>query len=187
MNLRDSHSAARYLPLDRRRAEQFLRDWEPLVLGVLARMRVRERDDVLSQVFQKALRGLPDFRGESALSSWLYQIAWREGLRQVARGSKLDQREAPLEIAINTPDSAADQLQLLEREESATTVRAALGQLSHRDREVLALRFLEELPFAQVADLLNISESAAKVRSHRALTRLRLVLTANEREERHVG
>ena len=55
-------------------------------------------------------------------------------------------------------------------------VRDALARLGGWDREVLALRYLQELPFALVSDRLNISESAAKVRCHRALTRLRIIL-----------
>ncbi len=169
-------SVARYLPLDRRSAARFLDDWEPLVAGVLARMRVRETDEVLSRVFQKALRALPEFRGQSRLSTWLYRIAWREGLRQVAVERKHDERTAPLEIAIQATDSAEDQLTTLERQETAATVRAALARLNDRDRDVVALRYLEELPFALVADRLGIAETAAKVRCHRAMSRLRIVL-----------
>jgi len=117
--------AGRYLPLDRLSAERFLNDHEPLAAAVLARLRVRETDATLSRIFQRALQALPAFRGECRLSSWVYRIAWREGLRQVARERAQDAREAPLEIAVRHPDGA---------------------------------------------------ESAAKVRSHRALTRLRLVL-----------
>ena len=166
----------RYLPLDRRRAARFIDDWEDLVAGVLARLRVREQDEVMSRVFQRAFKALPEFRGESRLSTWLYRITWREGLRQVEKERREDDRRAPLEIAASRPDGAEDQLRTLERRETAGGVRAALARLNDRDREVLALRYLEELPVAEVAERLNISDTAAKVRSHRALTRLRLVL-----------
>ena len=63
-------SAARYLPLDRRKAARFIDDWEPLVSGVLARLRVRDPEESLSRIFHKALRGLPGFRGDSRLSTW---------------------------------------------------------------------------------------------------------------------
>jgi RNA polymerase sigma-70 factor (ECF subfamily) len=168
--------AQRYLPLDRLSAERFLNDHEPLASAVLARLRVRETDATLSRIFQRALRGLPAFRGESRLSSWVYRIAWREGLRQAARERAQDARDAPLEIAVNRPDGAEDQLRTLERQQTAEAVRAALGRLGPRDREILALRYLEELPFAVIAERLDVAESAAKVRSHRALTRLRLLL-----------
>jgi len=172
--------AERYLPLSRRNAARFLDDWESLVAGVLARLRVRESDEAMSRVFQKALRGLPDFRGESLLSTWIYRIAWREGLRQAQREKRQDEREAPLEVVVSRPDGAEDQLRTLERKETAERVQTALARLNERDREILALRYLEELPFAQVADRLDIGLSAAKVRSHRALTRLRIVLEENE-------
>lgn len=168
--------AGRYLPLDRFSAERFLNDHEPLAAAVLDRLRVRETDATLSRVFQRALRALPAFRGECRLSTWVYRIAWREGLRQAARERAQDAREAPLEIAVHRPDGAEDQLRTLERRETAEAVRAALGRLGPRDREILALRYLEELPFAVIAERLDVTESAAKVRSHRALTRLRLVL-----------
>jgi len=166
----------RYLPLDRRAAGRFIDDWEHLVRGVLVRLRVREQDEVLSRVFQRALRALPSFRGESRLSTWLYRIAWREGLRQAAKERREDGRTAPLEIVIGRPDGAEDQLRTLERQETALRVRAALARLGDRDREVLALRYLEDLSVAEVAERLGISATAAKVRSHRALTRLRVVL-----------
>ena len=172
--------ANRYLPLDRRSAARFVDEWEPLVLGVLHRLRVEDTGDVASRVFHKALRGLPEFRGDSKLSTWLYRIAWREGLRQAEREKKKREREAPLEIVVERPDGAEDQLRTLERRETAEYVRAALERLGPRDREILALRYLEELPFAVIADRLNISVTAAKVRSHRALTRLRLVLEEDE-------
>jgi RNA polymerase sigma-70 factor (ECF subfamily) len=168
--------ASRYLPLDRRSAARFVDEWESLVLGVLRRLRVEDPGDAASRVFQKALRGLPDFRGESRLSTWLYRIAWREGLRQAERERKRQAREAPLEIVVERPDGTEDQLRTLERRETAAGVRAALERLGPRDREILALRYLEELPFAVIADRLDISLTAAKVRSHRALTRLRVVL-----------
>lgn len=170
----------RYLPLDRRRAARFIDDWEDLVAGVLARLRVREQDEVMSRVFQRALRALPEFRGDSRLSTWLYRIAWREGMRQVEKERREDGRKAPVDVAVRTPDGADDQLRTLERQETADRVRAALQRLSDRDREVLALRYLEELPVAEVADRLAISATAAKVRSHRALTRLRLILEEDD-------
>lgn len=167
---------SRYLPLDSRRATRFMKDWESLVWGVLQRQRVPDPGDAMSRVFQRALRALPNFRGDSRISTWLYQIAWREGLRQLEKEKRRTGQEVPLEIAVQKPDSADDQLKTLERRETAQTVRAALQKLSVRDREVLALYYLQELPFAQVGQRLNISESAAKVRNHRALSRLRLVL-----------
>ena len=128
------------------------------------------------EAFLKAYRALPGFRGDSAFYTWLYRIAWREGLRQEERERRDDGRRAPLEIVVARPDGAEDQLRTLERRETAARVRTALWRLADRDREVLALRYLDELSVAEVAERLAISATAAKVRCHRALTRLRLIL-----------
>jgi RNA polymerase sigma-70 factor (ECF subfamily) len=55
-------------------------------------------------------------------------------------------------------------------------VRAALDALPERDREVLVLRFLEDLPTAEAAAVLGVGEGALKMRVVRALQRLRELL-----------
>ena len=168
-----------YLPLDRERAARFLEDWEGYVRAQLRRMRVEE-DEVLYRVFDRALAALPRFRGESRLSTWLYRIAWREGLRQLEKQGRWKDREAPLEAAATRPSEQDDPERVLERLESAERVREALGRLDPRDREVLALRYLEELKLAEVAERLDIPLGTAKVRVHRALARMRKELDEDD-------
>jgi RNA polymerase sigma-70 factor (ECF subfamily) len=64
----------------------------------------------------------------------------------------------------------------LRREERRRRVARALAQLAEIDREVLVLRYLEDLPFADAAIVLGITENAAKVRHFRALERMRKLL-----------
>jgi RNA polymerase sigma-70 factor (ECF subfamily) len=70
----------------------------------------------------------------------------------------------------------------VERDEQRRRVRAALALLSDADREVLALRYLEDLPTRDVAAVLGLSESAVKMRQLRALQRLRDQLGQDEGE-----
>jgi len=164
--------ALTYLPLDRQRASRFLDDWESYVLALLRRMRVEEEEEVLYRVFDRALAALPGFRGESRISTWLYRIARREGLRHLEKTGKRAEREAPIEAAAAQADPGDGPARILERLESAERVREALARLSPRDREVLALRYLEELKFSELAERLDIPLGTAKVRVHRALARL---------------
>jgi RNA polymerase sigma-70 factor (ECF subfamily) len=62
------------------------------------------------------------------------------------------------------------------RQELRRQVRKALDELGEADREVLILRYLEDLPFAEVATVLGITENAAKVRHFRALERMRKLM-----------
>jgi RNA polymerase sigma-70 factor (ECF subfamily) len=60
----------------------------------------------------------------------------------------------------------------LARESERARVRAALERLAARDREALVLRYLEDLPVSDVAEVLGVSEGAAKMRLLRAVQRL---------------
>ena len=64
----------------------------------------------------------------------------------------------------------------LVREERRQRVRDALKQLSPPDREILVMRYLEDLTFPEIAAILEIGESAAKMRHLRAIEKIRSVL-----------
>jgi RNA polymerase sigma-70 factor (ECF subfamily) len=62
------------------------------------------------------------------------------------------------------------------RDEARERVRVAMGRLAEGDRKVLAMRHIEALSMAQIAEILGITEGAAKVRHIRALRRLQSLL-----------
>ena len=66
--------------------------------------------------------------------------------------------------------------QALIHSELRQRLRAALDQLAPHDREILVMRNLEQLPIAEIAEVLDLTEGAVKVRHLRALRRLRTIL-----------
>ncbi len=166
----------RYLPLTPQRAERFVEEWEGFVLSCIHRMRIMDSEDVLYRVFYRALNNLPDFRRDSKISTWLYKISWREGLRYIRRQNRTLEREASLVEAEDQPDPGESVLEVLERSETAEQVRWALSKLPLKDREILALRYLEELKTTEVARRLDIPTGTVKARVHRALGRLKVLL-----------
>jgi RNA polymerase sigma-70 factor (ECF subfamily) len=166
----------RYLPLTPERIECFVEEWEEFVLSCIHRIRVVDAEDVLYRVFYRAINGLPGFRRDSKISTWLYKITYRESLRHIRKQNRTAQREVPILEKKDQPDLGESVLDVLERKETAEQVQQALSKLPIKDREVLALRYLEELKTAEVAGRLEIPIGTAKARIHRALARLKIIL-----------
>jgi RNA polymerase sigma factor (sigma-70 family) len=124
-------------------------------------------EDVVQEVFLVALRRLRAFRGQSSIGTWLMGItinACRAHRRRTMLRLKWLRQARP------APDAApAD-------DETAARVRDAVAQLPPRDREVMVLFYLEELPVVQIADLLGVKRNAVEVRLHRARRRLKTQL-----------
>ncbi|HEX9049490.1 MAG TPA: sigma-70 family RNA polymerase sigma factor [Anaeromyxobacter sp.] len=88
---------------------------------------------------------------------------------------------AEAELAADSPDPLA----AIARAEQSARLHLAVLELPRRQREVLTLRIDAELPFAEIADALGITENAAKVTFHHATRRLRAALGGDEAHEEH--
>jgi RNA polymerase sigma-70 factor (ECF subfamily) len=141
---------------------------------------VVDASDVVQEALVDAARKLPDYADRRPLPfyPWLYCLA-RERLIQ-------QQRRKPLPVvpldgsAVALVDLLADSEptpgSVVVREERRERVRADLEALPDGDREVLVMRYLEELTFSEIAAILGIGEGAAKMRHLRALRRIRDVM-----------
>ncbi len=127
--------------------------------------------DIVSDTFLVAWRRLSDVPDGDAARLWLYGVA-RKTLANHRRGegrrSALGARLRS-DLAATVPDHA---FAVTERE----TVRAALGRLADRDREILELAAWEELEPREIAEVLGISPVAVRSRLSRSRARLRQVL-----------
>ncbi|CUS04955.2 putative RNA polymerase sigma-H factor [Candidatus Promineifilum breve] len=147
---------------------------------------VAAAQDVTAATFEKALRHLRRFRWDQmGLAPWLYRIARNEIVQQYRR----DKRLSPLITGDDDTSerSAGPHLWEARPIESAVlsgerdrALHDALGRLSAADRELLTLRFLEQLSTEDVAHILDCSRDNVYVRLHRALGRLREQLGAHE-------
>jgi RNA polymerase sigma-70 factor (ECF subfamily) len=159
---------------------------------LLARL---DPSDVVQEALTEAARRLPDYLRDRPLPfyPWLRQLAadrLNKAYRRHLHAGKRDARreEAPL------PDKSALELaqrllgrdtspsNRLARQEVRERVRAALAQLPERDREVLVLRYLEQLSTREIAEVLGCPEGTVKSRHLRALERLRGLLSDLEDE-----
>jgi RNA polymerase sigma-70 factor (ECF subfamily) len=181
---------------DRPAREQLLtRHRDRLKRMVLVRLDRRlaarvDPSDVVQEALVDAAGQLSDYLREQPVPfyPWLRRLAWEHLVRLHQRHLHASKRSVRREEHWRLPDQSAMELakQLLGsgtspsrhllREELRHRVRAALDELSDRDREMLVLRYLEGLSIRETAAVLGIREGAVKVRHLRALERLRCVL-----------
>ena len=178
----DQAAANRLLELQRDR----LRGMIALRLDRRLSARV-DPSDVLQETMIQAHQKLPEYLRTQPIPfyPWLRRMAW-ENIVQLHRQHILAQaravtREEQFDVAL--PEQSAVQLaerligngssanQKLIQKELKARVQAALSQLDPRDREVLVLRFLEQLSIEEAAVVLEISQEAVKSRQRRALER----------------
>ncbi len=137
-------------------------------------------DDALQEVLLAVHHGLPGFRGEAMLTTWLYQLtrrvvtraARRERVRRWLFGAGDEDSDAPSQEA--GPCASLEQLQ------SSRVLYRALDQLSEKHRTALLLFELEQLPAEEIARIMGTKPGTVWVWLHRARTKLRELLPEEE-------
>jgi RNA polymerase sigma-70 factor (ECF subfamily) len=136
-----------------------------------------EVEDLLQEVFLVVQRRLGSFRGESALTTWLYAITVLvvSGRRRKERWRSLLWRRAEPELQMqHDPELPAVQ-EDFERAEASRLVYAVLNELSERDRTLLILFELERMSGAEIAVVLSTKEANVWVGLSRARARFKKV------------
>ncbi len=144
-----------------------------------------QAEDVLQTLFMRIHRARAGYCPQARFSTWVYTIA-RNLVRDVWAKRTVEKRheriaptareEEPVAVAeMGDPDSPTPEEVLL-RKQTAARVQQALLALSPEAREVVVLNKFEGLRFAQIAEVLGCSVSAAKVRAFRALKALQATL-----------
>jgi RNA polymerase sigma-70 factor (ECF subfamily) len=131
--------------------------------------------EVLQETLLAAFRHLPSFRGDAALSTWLYQIA-RSFCAKQRRTPALASTESA--EAQRVASAASGQDERAHAREMAELIQAAIGSLPAEAREVLVLRDVEGLSAEEAAQVLEVSVPALKSRLHRARLSLSAQLNA---------
>src|SRR5271154_35802 len=136
-------------------------------------------EDVTALAFERLYRSRSRLdHGRGTPRAWLFAIARNAALDELRRR----RRPPPAQLR---DDLLGDQgsTEPLEQVERRATVRDALAALPLREREVVLLKFHGQLSNSELAKALDVSESNAGTRLHRALTRLRKECDGLEREE----
>jgi RNA polymerase sigma-70 factor (ECF subfamily) len=119
-------------------------------------------EDIAQEVFLRAYRGLPRFRGEASFYSWLYRIAINLCLNYLRRQAQ--QTSPPQDFEASAPPAAPDPSVLLETQERHRLIHRAIDALPARYRIAIILRDLEGLSYQEIADVLDVPLGTVKSR-----------------------
>ncbi|MCE5325950.1 MAG: RNA polymerase sigma factor [Planctomycetaceae bacterium] len=129
-------------------------------------------EELVHDVFVEAYVSLKSYRGTAPFVHWLNRIATRVGYRHW-KGQDRKRQTVSLE---DWDAPKADQADPAAADEAAELLHKVLAQLPTRDRLVLTLMYLEELPVSEVAHRTGWSQTMVKVQAHRARGKLRALL-----------
>ncbi len=142
-----------------------------------------DAEDIAQETYLRLWRSLPDYKGESSAKFYILKIARNlaiDFIRKKAQRSEADNviltsdGEFEPDIADTDPESRPDESYI--RKLKAETLRKCLDELPNSARELIVLRDINGLPYAEIAKMLGITEGTLKSKLFRARERLRQII-----------
>src|SRR5207249_440484 len=130
-----------------------------------------EAEDVTSEAFRRAWGSRSSYVASGTFRAWLFRIARRtlaDHYRRVQPATRLAQAVAAL-----LPDEQPTPEERIERDEQQRHARQLLSRLSAEQQEILCHRFVDELTYTDIAQVLGKREDAVKKTAYRALESIR--------------
>jgi len=153
------------------------------IYSFAARSAPNDAEDIVQDVFLKAWKNLKSFNPDTAkFKTWLMRIARNTVIDHLRKKtphifSELERAEGEDRFA-NEPDTSPLPDEVVARAHDARALEAALAELAPPSREVLLLRYMNQLSFEEIAEVLNKPANTVRSRHRRALTHLRTHLEA---------
>ncbi|TGD59238.1 RNA polymerase sigma factor [Flavobacterium humi] len=132
-----------------------------------------EADDLLQEVFIKAWQNLDKFRGDSKISTWIYRIAVNTCLYHLR--SQKNKKSVDIDKTVIGKEEESE-----DKEQQIQLLYKCISELSESDRLIITL-LLEEVPYAEIATITEISEGNLRVKIHRIKQQLSTIYAKYER------
>ena len=161
--------------------EQLLLKYQTPIYNLCLRMTGNPEDaaDMTQEAFLKAWRSLSSFQFESSFSTWLYRLAsntcldYLRSLKRRPQCSLTVEDDEGEEQVLDVPDDAPTPEEALLSAEEHTRLVYALSQLDASQRQIITLRVVNDLSYAEIAEILDVKEGTVKSRLARARDNLR--------------
>lgn len=135
-----------------------------------------DTDDVLQNTFIKAWNGIDQFKGEAALFTWLYRIAYNESvtfLKQRRQMASIDDEDFT-----NPPGFVADEY--FDGDETQRVLMQAVSVLPAKQKQVFCMKYFEEKKYEEISEMLGTSIGALKASYHLAVEKITNFVKARE-------
>jgi RNA polymerase sigma-70 factor (ECF subfamily) len=126
-------------------------------------------DDIVQDSFVKAYKNIQSFEERSSFKSWLYSIAINTA-KNTLRASALRNNIDYEKVILQTPSRSSDNI---EQQELQTALAEEIEKLPSKQKLALTLRIFDELPFKEIADIMNCPYDTAKANFRHAINSLR--------------
>ena len=167
--------------------EDLVAAYEKNVYNLALRMtgNAQDAEDMAQEAFIKAYNSLPNFRGDSQFSVWLYRIVsnvcldfLRRQNRRPASSLSVEDEDGE-ETQMDVPDESQSPELLLERRLTREAVQRGLQALPEEQRQILLLREIQGLSYEEIGLALDLEAGTVKSRIFRARKKLCAFLLAD--------
>lgn len=136
-------------------------------------------EDMVQTTFYRMIKYKNSFSGQRPFRSWMYQIA-RNVLLDTYQREQRSRQQVDIDDLVEQLTGGIPADESIQKAEQALDLQRALDQLSDDHREVLILSEFQELKYKEIAQILDTTEGAIKVRVHRAIHQLKTIFLNRE-------
>ncbi len=145
----------------------------------------QDAEDVTQDVFIEVLKGLPKYRGDAEPGTWIYRITVNRSLNYIRNNKKRkwwkqidellsfsSERDTDSNSVFKSYEPFVDE-EIMEQKEQRDVLKKAIDSLPESQRVAFTLHKIDDMPYLQIAEVMNISHSAVESLIHRARKALR--------------
>ena len=166
---------------DRRAFAALVDRYKILIFNLVDRMIFDKAlvEDLAQEVFIRVYQGLPGFRGESRLSTWIYRVAYNVCMAELERARhrvdfvSIDARGDEAGPRLDRRDDRQDFEAMLSRIDFRWTIQKFLDRLPPRYKAMLTLYYLQEMSYGEIGEIMALPLGTVKTHLHRAKQALR--------------